>query len=115
VVRYEQVQVRLEDNFDTAGAVSELLLLVKDVHSYIDKCNSMSVKPRIFIIQKAALYITKILSIFGLSDAGRGDIGFGSSASQGVASAASLEVVVVCMGNPVSPLAQLVFIGTGAL
>jgi hypothetical protein len=25
----------------------------------------MSVKPRIFIIQKAAIYITKILSIFG--------------------------------------------------
>ncbi len=41
MVRYEQVRVRLEDNFDTAGAVSELLLLVKDVHSYIDKCNSV--------------------------------------------------------------------------
>jgi cysteinyl-tRNA synthetase len=107
--------VRLEDNFDTGGAVSELLLLVKDVHSYIDKCNSMSVKPRVFIIQDAAVYISWILSIFGLSDAGRGDIGFGSSASQGVASAASLEVVVVCMGNPVSALAQLVFIGTAAL
>ncbi|CAK9205088.1 unnamed protein product [Sphagnum troendelagicum] len=89
-----KVQVRLEDNFDTGGAVSELLLLVKDVHSYIDKCNSMSVKPRIFIIQDAAVYITSILSIFGLSDAGRGDIGFGSSARQGVASVASLEVVV---------------------
>jgi hypothetical protein len=25
----------------------------------------MSVKPRVFIIQKAAVYITKILSIFG--------------------------------------------------
>ncbi|KAH8942535.1 hypothetical protein BDL97_14G106100 [Sphagnum fallax] len=35
-----KVRVRLEDNFDTGGAVSELLLLVKDVHSYIDKCNS---------------------------------------------------------------------------
>ncbi len=42
------------------------------------------------------------------------DIGFGSSASQGVGSAASLEVVV-WMVNPVSPLAQLVFIGTAAL
>jgi hypothetical protein len=56
----------------------------------------MSLKPRIFIIQDAAVYITRILSIFGLCDAGGGDIGFGSSASQGVASAASLEVVVVC-------------------
>jgi cysteinyl-tRNA synthetase len=36
-----KVRVRLEDNFDTGGAVSELLLLVKDVHSYIDKCNSV--------------------------------------------------------------------------
>ncbi|KAH8942537.1 hypothetical protein BDL97_14G106100 [Sphagnum fallax] len=88
-----KVRVRLEDNFDTGGAVSELLLLVKDVHSYIDKCNSMSVKRRVFLIREAAVYITGILSIFGLSDAGRGDIGFGSSASQGVASAASLEVV----------------------
>ncbi|CAN5959698.1 unnamed protein product [Sphagnum jensenii] len=35
-----KVRVRLEDNFDTGGAVSELLLLVKDVHSYFDKCNS---------------------------------------------------------------------------
>jgi hypothetical protein len=41
VDRYEQVRVRLEDNFDTAGAVSELLVFVKDVHSYIDKCNSV--------------------------------------------------------------------------
>ncbi|CAM6034529.1 unnamed protein product, partial [Sphagnum compactum] len=89
-----KVRVRLEDNFDTAGAVSELLLLVKDVHSYIDKCNSMTVKPRIFIVQKAAVYITWILSIFGLSDAGRGDIGFGSSGSEGVANTSSLEVVV---------------------
>ncbi|KAH8942530.1 hypothetical protein BDL97_14G105600, partial [Sphagnum fallax] len=77
-----KVRVRLEDNF-----VSELLLLVKDVHSYIDKCNSVSVKPRVFIIQKAAVYITTILSIL------LGDIGFGSSGCQGVASAASLEVV----------------------
>ncbi|KAH8942536.1 hypothetical protein BDL97_14G106100 [Sphagnum fallax] len=59
-----KVRVRLEDNFDTGGAVSELLLLVKDVHSYIDKCNSMSVKRRVFLIREAAVYITGILSIF---------------------------------------------------
>jgi hypothetical protein len=35
------VQERLEDNFDTAGAVVELLSLVKDVHFYIDECKSV--------------------------------------------------------------------------
>jgi hypothetical protein len=35
------VQERLEDNFDTAGTVAELLSLVKDVHFYIDKCKSV--------------------------------------------------------------------------
>ena len=41
---FELLQVRehLEDNFDTAGAVTELLSLVRDVHSYIDKCKSVS-------------------------------------------------------------------------
>ncbi|XP_024396066.1 uncharacterized protein [Physcomitrium patens] len=88
-----QVRERLEDNFDTAGAISELLSLVRDVHSYIDKCKSASGKPQPSLLKKAAVFVTKILIVFGLSDAKICEIGFGNSTSQ-VGSTGSLATVV---------------------
>lgn len=84
--RVDQAQImvreRLEDNFDTAGAVTELLTLVRDVHSYIDKCKSANGKPQPSLLKKAAIFVTKILVVFGLSDAKNDEIGFGSTTSQ---------------------------------
>ncbi|KAG0560270.1 hypothetical protein M758_10G162400 [Ceratodon purpureus] len=79
----DQVRERLEDNFDTAGAVTELLSLVKDVHSYIDKCKSAGGKPQLALLKKAAVFVTKILTVFGLSEAKNNEIGFGSTNQAG--------------------------------
>jgi len=77
-----EVQERLEDNFDTAGTVAELLSLVKDVHFYIDKCKSANGKPQPILLKTAALFVTRILNVFGLSDAKDEEIGFGNTSSQ---------------------------------
>lgn len=72
-----QVRERIEDNFDTPGALQALLNLASGVHSYLDKTATGSSLP--LLVKEAAEYITQILVIFGLSTANvNNEIGFGS-------------------------------------
>eukprot|EP00252_Welwitschia_mirabilis_P006576 TRINITY_DN17457_c0_g1_i2.p1 TRINITY_DN17457_c0_g1~~TRINITY_DN17457_c0_g1_i2.p1 ORF type:complete len:660 (-),score=170.15 TRINITY_DN17457_c0_g1_i2:30-2009(-) len=72
-----QVRDRLEDNFDTPGALQSLLNLTSGVHLYIDR--KASAYPVPMLVKEAAEYITRILIIFGLSTANSAnEIGFGS-------------------------------------
>ncbi|KAJ7569164.1 hypothetical protein O6H91_01G064100 [Diphasiastrum complanatum] len=74
-----QVQQRLEDNFDTAGALLALLNLISAVHLYFEKMVGGNVK--LLLVRKVAEYVTKILQVFGLSNASENEIGFGSDSS----------------------------------
>jgi len=72
-----QVRERIEDNFDTPGALQALLNLASGVHSYLDKTGTGGSLP--LLVKEAAEYITQILVIFGLSKANvNNEIGFGS-------------------------------------
>eukprot|EP00249_Psilotum_nudum_P022104 c28374_g1_i1 orf=1074-3446(-) len=84
-----QVQERLEDNIDTAGALLALLNLVSAVNFYIDKMVHGS--PRPILVKRSAEYVTKMLVIFGLSNASPGDVGFGPD---GATDFGSAEVTV---------------------
>lgn len=84
-----EVQERLEDNIDTARALLALLNLASTVNSYVDKMVNGS--PRAILVRKAAEFITRMLVIFGVSNASESEIGFGS---QSAASSGNLEAIV---------------------
>lgn len=93
-----QVRERIEDNFDTPGALQALLNLASGVHSYLDKTatgSSLSL-----LVKEAAEYITQILVIFGLSTANvNNEIGFGSdltNSSGGIESTVAPYINAAC-------------------
>lgn len=93
-----QVRERIEDNFDTPGALQALLNLASGVHSYLDKTATGSPLP--LLVKEAAEYITQILVIFGLSTANvNNEIGFGSdltNSSGGIESTVAPYINAVC-------------------
>lgn len=93
-----QVRERIEDNFDTPGALQALLNLASGVHSYLDKTATGSPLP--LLVKEAAEYITQILVIFGLSTANvNNEIGFGSdltNSSGGIESTVAPYINAAC-------------------
>lgn len=93
-----QVRERIEDNFDTPGALQALSNLASGVHSYLDKTATGSSLP--LLVKEAAEYITQILVIFGLSTANvNNEIGFGSdltNSSGGIESTVAPYINVAC-------------------
>lgn len=93
-----QVRERIEDNFDTPGALQALLNLASGVHSYLDKPATGSSLP--LLVKEAAEYITQILVIFGLSTANvNNEIGFGSdltNSSGGIESTVAPYINAAC-------------------
>lgn len=93
-----QVRERIEDNFDTPGALQALLNLASGVHSYLDKTATGSSLP--LLVKEAAEYITQILVIFGLSTANvNNEIGFGSdltNSSGGIESTVAPYINAAC-------------------
>ncbi|KAI5071218.1 hypothetical protein GOP47_0013469 [Adiantum capillus-veneris] len=75
-VAESEVQERLEDNIDTGGALLALLNLASAVNSYVDKTRDDS--SRAVLVRNSAEFVTKMLVIFGLSNARENEIGFGS-------------------------------------
>lgn len=93
-----QVRERIEDNFDTPGALQALSNLASGVHSYLDKTATGSSLP--LLVKEAAEYITQILVIFGLSTANvNNEIGFGSdltNSSGGIESTVAPYINAAC-------------------
>lgn len=93
-----QVRERIEDNFDTPGALQALLNLASGVHSYLDKPATGSSLP--LLVKEAAEYITQILVIFGLSTANvNNEIGFGfdlTNSSGGIESTVAPYINAAC-------------------
>lgn len=58
-----QVRARLEDNFDTPGAMSALDKLISAVNKYLRKAQPG--KARALLLRDAALLVKRILYVFG--------------------------------------------------
>ncbi|GAQ85783.1 Cysteinyl-tRNA synthetase [Klebsormidium nitens] len=61
----DEVRARLEDNFDTPGAMSALDKLMSAVNKYLRKAQPGKV--RAFLLKDAALLVERILYVFGLT------------------------------------------------
>ena len=73
-----KVHASLLDNFKTFDVIQHLVDLVLDCNKYI----TSEAKPKNLMVKKVAIYITKILRVFGAVQ-GSDIIGFGESASEG--------------------------------
>ena len=71
----EGVHEALLDNFKTDKAVLSLVEVVQECNKYMAAVSA----PKHLLVKKVALYVTKILKIFGLCD-GSDEIGFGDGA-----------------------------------
>ena len=85
IQQQERVHAALLDNFATDRAMQALDDLVKDCNKYLDAARSSSSPPKTLLVKKVALYVTKMLNVFGVCD-GSDEIGFGDSADAGGAS-----------------------------
>ena len=56
------MHTRLCDNFDTPGAMAELLGIASDCFAYMRDNGS----PDALLLKKGAMYVTKMLRIFGV-------------------------------------------------
>ncbi len=73
-----KVHKSLLDNFKTYDVIQHLVELIKDCNTYL----TAESKPKNLLIKKIALYVTKILRVFGVVE-GCDKIGFGSEGGEG--------------------------------
>jgi cysteinyl-tRNA synthetase len=74
----EQVHPSLLDNFKTYEAIQTMVDLVRDADNYIAACDT----PKALLVKKIAMYITKMLRVFGTTECSD-EIGFGDSNTTG--------------------------------
>eukprot|EP00980_Cylindrotheca_fusiformis_P023017 scaffold10054_cov140-Cylindrotheca_fusiformis.AAC.8 len=74
----EKVHKSLLDNFKTYEAIQNLVDVVQETNKYL----ATEAKPKNLLIQKVALYVTKILRVFGVVE-GNEKIGFGTDGAEG--------------------------------
>jgi cysteinyl-tRNA synthetase len=96
------VRENLEDNFDTTGTLEVLLNLVKDVKQYSDKRVQSNKAIVVDIVKRVAIYVTRILAVFGLSNAVTGEIGWGRESSAKASQSSKEEIVAPYLDAVVS-------------
>jgi cysteinyl-tRNA synthetase len=74
----QKVHKSLLDNFKTYDVILHLVDLIQESNKYL----TAEAKPKNLLVQKVALYVTKILRIFGVVE-GNNKIGFGSDGGEG--------------------------------
>lgn len=84
----ESVHNSLLDNFKTYEAIQALVEIVQECNKYM---SSTSQPPKHLLVKKVALYVTKILRVFGVVE-GCDEIGFGDTSAAG--GAASKETIL---------------------
>ena len=77
----EKVHQSLLDNFKTYEAIQTLVDLVQECNKYM-AAEEEEEKPKNLLVKKVAMYVTKILRVFGTVE-GCDDIGFGDSSTGG--------------------------------
>ncbi|KAK9817180.1 hypothetical protein WJX72_010713 [[Myrmecia] bisecta] len=88
-----RVHVSLLDNLNTREALDALCQLIKEANKYMTKRQGDAAggTAQPLLLRKAAAYVTRILSVFGLSSASADGLGFGASEAAGAAGASSSE------------------------
>lgn len=79
----QRVHEALLDNLNSKAALDALLDLVKDTNKYLSdrRSNAQGPPAQPFLVRKAAAYVTRILSVFGISTAAPDQLGFGGEAT----------------------------------
>jgi len=77
----KKVHASLSDNFKTFEVIQHLVDLVQECNKYL----TAEAKPKNLLIQKVALYVTKILRVFGVVQ-GNDVIGFSEASGEGAGS-----------------------------
>jgi len=74
----QKIHKSLLDNFKTYEVIQHLVDLVQECNKYL----TAEAKPKNLLIKKVAIYVTKMLRMFGAAQ-GNDDIGFGSDGADG--------------------------------
>ncbi|CAI5537262.1 unnamed protein product [Closterium sp. Naga37s-1] len=91
-----EVRARLEDNFDTAGAIAALFDLISATNVYLKDTSAKKRRPRPLLLQSAAQFVSRILQIFGLLDSSLDSFGMtAGGAAAGAQGEQSKEAIVV--------------------
>eukprot|EP00891_Asterochloris_glomerata_P005537 jgi/Astpho2/5537/e_gw1.00079.20.1_t len=83
----KRVHAALLDNLNTRGALDVLGELIRDVNKYLAEHKAgpggaqPGLQPQPLLLRKAAVFVTRILVVFGISEASPGGIGFGGEGS----------------------------------
>ena len=59
------MEERLEDNFDSKGALAALSALITDLNNYRSAVGRGGRPPRGLLLREVAGYVTRILAVFG--------------------------------------------------
>ena len=62
-----KVHAALLDNFDTPTAMAELLAIVADANTYLAEREAAGGAPDVLLLRRGAIYITKMLRVFGVA------------------------------------------------
>ncbi|GJP71861.1 hypothetical protein CLOP_g2659, partial [Closterium sp. NIES-67] len=90
-----EVRARLEDNFDTAGAISALFDLISATNVYLKDASAKKRRPRPLLLQSAAQFVSRILQVFGLLDSSLDSFGMSTGATAGAGAEQSKEAIVL--------------------
>lgn len=86
-IAQQRVHASLLNNFKTYEAIQHLVDLVQECNKYL----AAEAKPKSILVQKVAIYVTKILRVFGVVE-GSDMIGFSDSASGGLIGASKEDI-----------------------
>ncbi|CAI5464506.1 unnamed protein product [Closterium sp. Yama58-4] len=91
-----EVRTRLEDNFDTAGAIAALFDLISATNVYLKDTSAKKRRPRPLLLQSAAQFVSRILQVFGLLDSSLDSFGMtAAGAAAGAQGEQSKEAIVL--------------------
>ncbi|CAI5458494.1 unnamed protein product [Closterium sp. Yama58-4] len=91
-----EVRARLEDNFDTAGAIAALFDLISATNVYLKDTSAKKRRPRPLLLQSAAQFVSRILQVFGLLDSSLDSFGMtAGGAAAGTQGEQSKEATVL--------------------
>ncbi|CAI5503452.1 unnamed protein product [Closterium sp. Naga37s-1] len=91
-----EVHARLEDNFDTAGAIGALFDLISATNVYLKDTSAKKRRPRPLLLQSAAQFVSRILQVFGLLDSSLDSFGMtAGGAAAGAQGEQSKEAIVL--------------------
>ncbi|CAI6006481.1 unnamed protein product [Closterium sp. NIES-65] len=93
---FDLVRARLEDNFDTAGVIAALFDLISATNVYLKDTSAKKRRPRPLLLQSAAQFVSRILQVFGLLDSSLDSFGMtAGGAAAGAQGEQSKEAIVV--------------------